>query len=217
MIYSGSTPVDGVYIGDRAVSAVYQGSAKIWPPDDGGGEPQPPQYAFYDNFERTTIGPDWQGSGGLIDAGALKKNTTPGSADYWTTRQFDTDDLDVTVTLGPIADWQQPVSIMLGSPAQYIYAEFSKSSGVFGAYDGSAWHILHDYGALPWAVGDTVRVIRSGTTVTMYRNGGEVGTVTTSVALGTAFRHVGLSVRMAENLFVKWYGPTIDAVGVNPQ
>lgn len=215
MIYSGSTPVAGVYLGDRPVSAVYRGSSKIWPPDTP-GEPTPPTYAFYDDFERATIGSDWQGSGGVIDNGALKKSTTAGNADYWTTRQFDTDDLDVTVTLGPIGDRQQPISVLLGSSAQYIYVEFSQSSGVLGAYDGSTWNILHDYGAISWAEGDTLRVIRSGTTVTMYRNGAEVSTVTTSVALGTAFRRVGLTVRMAENFFTKWYGPTVDAIGVNP-
>lgn len=214
-IYAGATPVTGVYIGATPVTAVYQGTVKIWPPDTTNPPDPVPTYKFYDDFNRTTIGPDWTGSGGLIDAGALKKNNTNGSADYWTARTFDTDDLDVTAVLGPVTDPAQLAWIMLGSPSAYVYVEFSRNVGVIGDYNGTSWVARSNFGAIPWTTGDTIRVTRSGSTVTVYRNGAVVATGVSSVARGTAYRRVGLSVRRASNFFGTYYGPTFDSVGVN--
>lgn len=211
MINLGTKTVSAVYAGTKLVSAVYQGSVKVWPTDT---TPPGPTYVFFDDFERATIGTAWTGSGALIESGVLKKNTAAGSADIWTAQSFATDDIDVTAILGPIQDSQQKAAILIGSTAQNVYLEFSKTSGVLGAYNGTTWTTLSNFGGLAWAPGDEVRLVRSGTTITAYRNGSVIATGTSSVARGTAYRKVALSVKMAIN-FVRFYGPTFDSVGIN--
>lgn len=210
MIYLGGIEISEIYIGTERPAAIYVGTEKIWPSDT---EPAP-SWDFFDDFNRTAIGTAWTGSGGLIDAGVLKKNTTPGSADYWTVQQFSSDDLTVRATLGPIADAQQKAAILIGSTAQNIYVEFSKQAGIVGAYNGTTWSTLINFGAIAWAAGDVIEVRRRGTSITVLRNGTQIASASSSVAIGSAHRRVALSVKMAENFFVKWYGPTFDDVGI---
>lgn len=207
-IYLGDQPPSAIYLGVQPVSAIYLGDQKIWPtstPD--------PVYTFYDDFNRTTIGAAWTGAGAVIVNGELKKNATNGSADYYTATQFATDDLDVTAVVGTVTDPAQRASILLGSPAQYIYAEVSANGGIIGDYNGSVWTTRANVPA-GLASGDTLRLRRQGTTVTLSRNGTTIATATSSVALGPSFRRVGLSVRRDSNVLGTYYGPTWTSVGV---
>lgn len=210
MIYLGGTEISEIYIGTERPAAIYVGTEKIWPTDT---EPAP-SWDFFDDFNRAAIGTAWTGSGGLIDAGVLKKNTVAGSADYWTAQQFSSDDLTVRATLGPIQDAAQKAAILIGSTAQNIYVEFSKQAGILGAYNGTTWSTLTNFGAIAWAAGDVIEMRRRGTTISVLRNGTQIASASSSAAIGSAHRRVALSVRMGENFFVKWYGPTFDEVGI---
>lgn len=219
MIYLGGTEISGsdIYIGTERPAAIYVGTEQIWPTDT---EPAP-SWDFFDDFERTSIGSAWTGSGGLIAGTApnrhLKKNTSAGSADYWTVQQFSSDDLTVRATLGPVDDLQQRASVILGSPAQYVYIEFSKSGGQIGDYNGTSWTQRASVPVLSWAAGDVIEVRRRGTTISVLRNGTQIASGSSSIAIGSAYRRVALSVRMAVNLFVNWYGPTFDDVGIRAE
>lgn len=213
-LYIGPDEVSAVYIGGTLASAVYIGDVKIWPT---GGAPVE-SWDFVDDFERTSIGTtDWTGSGALIAGTApyryLRKNSTAGSADYWTTRQFASDDLELEGLIGPIMDLQQVAAIIFGSPSRYVALEFSKSNTKAFAYDGSGWPLLRDFGAIPWAEGDLIRLKRSGSTFTLYRNGTSLGTFTSAEGMGPTHRRVGINVRMALNV-ISWYGPTWDKVSM---
>lgn len=213
-IYIGPDEVSAVYIGDTLASAVYIGDVKIWPT----GAPPGESWDFVDDFERTSIGTtDWTGSGGLITGTApnrhLKKNTSAGSADYWTTQQFASDDLEAEGLIGPIHDSQQVGGIIFGSSSRYVALEFSKNNTKAIAYNGSTWTTLRDYGTIPWAEGDLIRLKRSGSTFTLYRNGTSLGTFTSSVGIGTTHRRVALNVRAAVNIIL-WYGPTWNKISI---
>lgn len=213
MIYLGGTEISEIYIGTERPAAIYVGTEKIWPTDS---EPAP-SWDFFDDFERASIGSAWTGSGGLIAGTApnrhLKKNTSSGSADYWTAQQFSSDDLTVRATLGPVADPQQKAAILLGSTAQNIYVEFSQQTGIIGAYNGTSWSTLNNFGAIAWAAGDVIEVRRRGTTISVLRNGTQIASASSSVAIGSAYRRVALSVK-ANNVFIVFYGPTFDDVGI---
>lgn len=213
MIYLGGTEISEIYIGTQKPAAIYVGTEKIWPTDT---EPAP-VWDFFDDFERTSIGSAWNGSGALIEAGTLKKNTVAGGADYWTTQQFSSDDLTVRATLGPVQDAQQKAAILIGSTAQNFYIEFSKQTGIVGAYNGTSWSTLNNFGAIAWAAGDVIEVRRRGTTISVLRNGTQIASASSSVAIGSSYRRVALTVRMGENFFTKWYGPTFDDVGIKAE
>lgn len=213
-IYIGPDEVSAVYIGGTLASAVYIGDVKIWPT----GTPPGESWDFEDDFERSSIGTtDWTGSGGLIAGTApnryLRKNSSAGSADYWTTRQFASDDLEAEGLIGPIMDLQQVAAIIFGSSSRYVALEFSKSVTKAFAYNGSSWPLLRDFGAIPWAEGDLIRLKRSGSTFTLYRNGTSLGTFTSSEGMGPTHRRVALNVRMALNV-ISWYGPTWNKISI---
>lgn len=210
MISIGGTEISEIYIGTERPAAIYVGTEKIWPTDT---EPAP-VWDFFDDFNRTAIGSAWTGSGGLIADGALKKNTSSGSADYWTAQQFSSDDLTVRATLGPVTDAQQKAAILIGSTAQNIYVEFSKQTGILGAYNGTSWSTLVNFGAIAWAAGDVIEVRRRGTTITVLRNGTTIATASSSVAIGSAHRRVALSVKANTVFIATFYGPTFDEVGI---
>lgn len=211
MIYLGGTEISEIYIGTERPSAIYVGTEKIWPTDT---EPAP-SWDFFDDFNRTAIGSAWTGSGGLIDNGALKKNSSSGSADYWTAQQFSSDDFTIETVLGPVTDPQQKAAILIGSSAQNIYVEFSQRTGIIGAYNGSSWSTLNNFGAIAWAEGDVIRVERIGSAIRLYRNSSLIASATSSVALGAAHRRVGLSVKADRVIIVTFYGPTFDSIGIN--
>lgn len=190
----------------RVIRRVTLDGVQIWP-----------SWAFFDDFERSTIGTAWTGSGALIEAGYLKKDNTNGSADYWTSQQFVGDDLYVRTVLGPIRDSQQRAVILLGSTGTSVYVEFSKRGGVLGDYDGRARTTRATIPSLALATGDVMEVSRVGTTVTLKRNGATVTTATSTQGRGAGNRRVGLSVRRDSNIFGKYYGPTFDEVGVRVQ
>lgn len=212
-IYIGPDEVSAVYVGDTLASAVYVGDVKIWPT----GAPPVESWDFVDDFERTTIGSAWTGSGAIIAGTApnrhLKKNSTAGSSDYWTTEQFASDDLEAEGLIGPIADLNQPAAIIFGSTSRYVAVEFSLAGTKAIHYDGQGWPLLRDFGVIGWAEGDLIRLKRSGSTFTLYRNGSSLGTFTSSEGIGSAYRRVGLNVRMARNI-ITWYGPTWDRISI---
>ena len=199
-----------IYAGNKPIKEVYAGSSKVWSRES---------WDFFDDFERSSIGSDWQGSGGLIDGAApnrhLKKNTSAGNTTYWTTRQFDGDDFVVEALLGPVQDAQQVGSILWGNPNEYVFVEFSKSgNNIIGDYNGSAWTTRATLPAQQWAEGDIIRVERTGTTVRAFRNGAPLATGTSTLGRGAGNRRMALGVRMALNFFIRWYGPTFDEVRV---
>lgn len=207
-IYTGSHPIKGVYAGSHPIKEVYAGSRLVWAAKT---------WDWIDDFERASIGTAWTGSGALITGTApnryLRKNTAAGSADLWTAQQFSTDDIEVEAVLGPVPDAQQRAAIMLGSSAQNIYVEFGQQFGIIGDYNGSAWTTRTTFGGRTWAQGDIINVRRSFNTITVSRNGSEIATATSTVAKGTNFRRVALSVKMAVNIFA-FYGPGFDTVKI---
>lgn len=194
-------PADGSPV--KTIKRVTRDGVQIWP-----------SWAFFDDFQRTTIGTAWTGSGALIESGYLKKNNTNGSADYWTAQTFTGDDRTVRVVLGPIQDSQQRASILLGSSASYVFVEFSKSGGVIGDYDGYAWNNRADVPSMALLTGDVLELTRVGTSLVLKRNDVTVVTASSSQGRGTAHRRVALSVRRNSNVFGTYYGPTFDSVGV---
>lgn len=204
----GSEEPQEVRLGGTPVREVYLGSELLWPTE---------QWDFFDDFERSTVGSAWQGSGGVIAGTApnrhLKKNTSAGSTSYWTSQQFDGDDFVAEALLGPVQDAQQAGSILWGNPQEYLYVEFSKTANnLIGDYNGSVWTRRADLPAQSWGEGDVIRVERTGTTVRVSRNGTLLATATSTLARGVGKRRFGLSVRMDLNFFVRWYGPTFDEV-----
>lgn len=206
----GGDPISNVYLGGSQVSGIYLGSKEIWTSRF---------WDFEDDFERSSIGSAWQGSGGLIAGTApnrhLKKNNTAGSADYWSVQQFDGDDFVIEVTLGPVLDSQQPASILWGTTNEYVYVEFSKSGpNLIGDYDGRAWNTRASLPQQSWTEGDILRVERTGNVVIVFRNGSLLASAISNFARGVGKRRAGLSVRMDKNFLLSWYGPTYDEVRV---
>lgn len=212
-IYIGPDEVSAVYIGGALASAVYVGDVKIWPT----GAPPGESWDFVDDFERTSIGSAWSGSGGVIAGTApnrhLKKSSSAGSADYWTTTQFASDDLEAEGLIGPIGDPQGVAAIIFGSSSRYVAVEFSAVGTKAFHYDGQGWPLLRDYGAIGWTEGDLIRLKRSGSTFTLYRNGSSLGTFTSSEGMGPTHRRVALNVRMQVTI-IPWYGPTWDRISI---
>lgn len=202
----GSDEPREAFVGADPVREVYLGADLLWPTD---------VWDFHDDFERTSIGSAWTGSGGVIDNGALKKNTTAGNTTYWTVQQFDGDDFVVEALLGPVQDSQQAGSILWGTSNDYVFVEFSKSgNNLIGDYNGSVWSTRATLPARQWDAGDVIRVERTGTTVRAFRNGALLATGTSSLGRGAGKRRMALGVRMALNFFIRWYGPTFDEVRV---
>ena len=197
-----------MYVGSTPVKAVYVGADKVWPPDT-----PTPTARFIDDFERADIGAAWTGTGAIISTGMLKKGAGTGSADLWTSQQFDTDDLDVTVTVGDVTD-SIPSSILIGSPAAYVYVEFGTGTTQIGQYDGVGWTILATAPAQAWAKGDTVRLARNGQQLALYRNGAQIATATSAAGIGATHRRVALSVRSRTVFLSTYYSPLIDKVVV---
>ena len=209
-IFPGGNKVGALHVGSRPMGAVYAGSRKVW---------ESVSWDFVDDFERSSIGAAWQGSGGVIAGTApnrhLKKNTSAGSTDYWTAQQFGGDDFVVEALLGPVQDSQQAGSIIWGTSNEYVFVEFSKSgNNVVGDYNGSVWATRATLPAQQWDAGDVIRVERTGTTVRAFRNGTLLATGTSSLGRGAGKRRMALGVRMALNFFIRWYGPTFDEVRV---
>lgn len=206
----GGDPVSNVYLGDSQVSGIYLGSKEIWTSRF---------WDFEDDFERSSIGSAWQGSGGVIAGTApnrhLKKNNSVGSTNYWTVQQFGGDDFVVEALLGPVLDSQQAASIMWGTTNEYVYVEFSKTrSNIIGDYDGWAWNTRASLPQQSWTEGDIIRVERTGNVVNVFRNGSLLASAISNVARGVGKRRLALSVRMDKNYLLSWYGPTYDEVRV---
>ena len=206
----GGSPVSNVYLGDSQVSGIYLGSQEIWTSR---------YWDFEDDFERSSIGSAWQGSGAVIAGTApnrhLKKNNTAGSADYWSVQQFGGDDFVIEALIGPVLDSQQAGSISWGTTNEYIFIEFSKTkSNIIGDYNGRAWNTRASLPQQQWAEGDVIRVERTGTTVSVFRNGSLLASATSTLARGVGKRRLALSVRMDKNFLLSWYGPTFDEVRV---
>ena len=202
--------IGSIFVGSQPVAEVYRGADLVWSAQS---------WDFFDDFERSTIGSAWQGSGGLIAGTApnrhLKKNTSAGGATYWTAHEFDGDDMVVEALLGPVQDAQQRASILLGGPNSHVYVEFSRTgNNMIGDYNGSTWTSRADLPAQSWGEGDVIRVERVGGNVSVYRNGTRLVGAITQEGRGAGRRRLGLSVHMALNFFVRWYGPTFDEVRV---
>lgn len=195
-----------IYVGNKPIKEVYAGSSKVWSRES---------WDFFDDFERSSIGSAWQGSGGLIDGGALKKNTTAGTARYMINQRFDSDDITVEVVIGTTQDRVQPATILIGDPpdGDFVALTFSKDRFHAFGFDGG-WPGYGDFPTQPLDDGDKITLSRKGTQFTVFYNDSQVGTFTTALARGAGYRRVGVEVKMALNFFVRWYGPTIDAIRV---
>lgn len=198
--------VGSIHAGNKPIKEVYAGSSKVWSRET---------WDFFDDFERSSIGSAWQGSGGLIENGALKKNTTAGTARYMINQRFDSDDLTVEVVIGTTQDREQPGVILIGDPPNGDFVALSFSKNRFNAFgfDGG-WPGFGDFPTQPLDDGDKITLSRKGTQFTVLYNDIQVGTFTTALARGAGYRRVGVEVKMALNFFIQWYGPTIDAIRV---
>ena len=203
----GSHNIKEIVYGNQQIKEVYLGNQLVWR--------KAPAWFFEDDFERTTLGANWNpASGALISAGELKKNNSNGSSDNWTAMTFPTDDLHVVTTLGTVTDPAQRSSIVLGSPSQYVYCEFSKNGGIIGDYDGWAWSDRTTIPSLTIVNGSTVEVTRLGTTIRFIVNGVVRATATSSQGIGSSHRKVNLSVRRNSNIFGTYYSPTFEDVKI---
>ena len=207
--YEGGTGIGGVYAGSQPIASVYVGSSPVW---------QSQSWDFSDDFERSTIGSAWSGSGGLIENGALKKNTTAGTARYIINQRFDSDDITVEVVIGTTADRAQPATILIGDPpdGDFVALQFSKDRIHAFGFDGG-WPGYGDFPTQPLDDGDKVTLSRKGTQFRVLYNDAQIGTFTSGLARGAGYRRVGVEVKMALNFFIRWYGPTIDAMRVRAE
>ena len=198
--------IGSIFVGSQPVAEVYRGADLVWSAQS---------WDFFDDFERSTIGSAWQGSGGVIVDGALKKNTSAGTARYMINQRFDSDDLTVEVVIGTTQDRAQPAVILIGDPpdGDFVALSFSKDRFHAFGFDGG-WPGYGDFPAQPLADGDKITLSRTGTQFTVLYNGTQIGTFTSGIARGAGYRRVGVEVNMALNFFVRWYGPTIDEVRV---
>lgn len=202
----GSDEPREVRLGSAPVREVYLGAELLWPTD---------VWDFQDDFERSTIGSAWTGSGGLIEDGALKKNTTAGTARYMINRRFDSDDLTVEVVIGTTDDRVQAGVILIGDPpdGDFVALSFSKERFHAFGFDGG-WPGYGELPLQPLADGDKITLTREGTQFTVLYNDNQIGTFTSALARGANYRRVGVEVKMALNFFIRWYGPTFDEVRV---
>ena len=205
-IFPGGMDLSGIQVGQTPVKEVWAGDQLVY---------QLQQWTFADDFNRSTIGSAWTGSGGVIENGALKKNTTAGTARYTINQTFSTDDLTVEVTIGTTADRVQSGTIIMGDPdGDFVALTFSKERFHAFGFDRGGWPSYGDFPTQPLDDGDKITLSRSGTWFTVSYNGNVVGTFSTGLARGPNFRKVAVEVKMAVNFFVRWYGPTLDAVKV---
>lgn len=212
-INAGGLNVSKIYAGAVEVKEVYVGSSLVW-----SGE----RWDFVDDFERASVGTiDWSGSGGLIEGSSpnryLKKNTATGSADYWTTKWFSTENIEVRTVLGPVDSGDVRAAIMIGNPTStYVYVEFQASGGTLSHYTGAAWQQFAPVSAKPggYTAGDVVVLKRTGTLVEFIVNGTVLGSGNSTWGRGLGARQVALSVRASNVFFVNRYGPTFDEVKI---
>lgn len=213
-IFVGGQPPLAVYLGGSPVTAIYRGNSLIWPPDTG---PDPtPVWDFYDDFERATLGTNWVGTGAVIYQGTLRKSTTQGNARVWINQTFDSDDIEVEVTIGTTMDAVQLGEILIGSGVandDYVRLLFSKNSLRADQWTGS-FTTIETFSSQPLDDGDVINLRRIGQDFTVTYNGTVVGTFSSSVAMGADYRRVALAVNMDNNFFVNWFGPTFDDVAV---
>ena len=207
--YEGGTGIGGVYAGSHPIASVYVGSSPVWSAQS---------WDFVDLFERSTIGSAWSGSGGLIENGALKKNTTAGTGRYIINQRFDSDDITVEVVIGTTQDRAQPAVILIGDPpdGHFVALQFSKDRFHAFGFDGG-WPSYGDFPAQPLDDGDKVTLSRKGTQFKVLYNDTQIGTFTSALARGASYRRVGIEVKMDMNFFIRWYGPTIDAMRVRAE
>lgn len=213
-IFVGDQEPQAIYLGGSLVSEIYKGDEKIWPI---WSDPDPqPEWDFFDDFERASLGADWVGTGAVIHEGTLRKSTSSGTSRNWTNRTFDSDDIEVEVTIGTTMDNQQLGIILIGSGVandDYVMLEFSKQTMRVRTWTG----VFSNVATLPTQTlsdGAVINLRRRGNDFTVTYDGGVIGTFTSAVALGADYRRVALTVNMATNFFVNWYGPTFDDVGV---
>lgn len=190
------------------IGSIWEGTASgynlIWQP-----------WYFKDDFNRTTIGPDWDSDGkSMISGGALQKNTSNGSSDNWTARSFPTDDLLVETTIATANDANQRSAISLGGPNRYVFCEFSKNGGVIGDYDGTSWNNRANIPSLPIGPTDVIVVRRWGTSISFLYNGTVRATATSTQGRGPEYRRVNLSVRRDSNIFGTYYSPSFTDVKI---
>lgn len=211
-IHFGGSKIGQVFFGSQPIKEVYAGSQLVWSAE---------KWDFEDDFERALIGSDWSGSGGVIAGSApnrhLKKNTSAGSADYWTVRQFDTDDIEVETVLGPVDVGHVRAAILVGNPqGTYIYVEYQANGGTLSHYTGSQWQQFAPVSAKPggYTQGDVVVLKRTGTLVEFIVNGQVLGSGTSTHGRGVGSRRVALSVRSLVEFFIPRYGPTYDRVRI---
>lgn len=203
----GSHNIKEIVYGSQQIKEVYQGDQLVWR--------KPPAWFFEDDFNRTSLGSNWNpASGAILTGGMLKKNNSNGSSDNWTAMTFPTDDLHVRTVLGEVTDPGQRSSIALGSPSQYVYVEFSRNGGVIGDFDGWSWVIRSSIPSLSLSSGSVVEVSRLGTTFRFIVDGVVRATAISSQAIGTSYRRVNLSVRRASDFFRTYYSPTFDEVKI---
>lgn len=207
-VYGGSLGIGAVNAGGYPIASIYAGSQLVWSAET---------WDFHDDFERSSIGSAWTGSGGVIAGSApnryLRKNTTAGSADYWTAQQFTSDDIEVLAKIGVVGDVSQLAAVVYGNSNQYVSIEFSQSAMRAVTYNGSTWSTVYTFVSQYWDQGDTLRIRRTGNVFQVWRNGTLLGSFSTSIARGVTYRRVALNVRMAVNIF-SWYGPGFDDVRI---
>lgn len=193
--------------GSQSISEVYLGAKKIWPP-----------YTLVDHFTSST-GAGWTISGTRPTFGTYGTavESGNGNADVWSSGDvMSTHRSRVEHLIYHTTDLQQNNSILMGGPGQYIYGEYRVNGWLMGYYDGSRWVGMGSGGAYGLTSGSVVALERvSDTSVRFLHNGTVLGTGTMPSNVARGLR-VGFTVKAAQNFFVWWRSPAIDAIRVVP-
>lgn len=209
-IHRAGREVSAIYHGSRAIKEVYHGSRKVWSGVD----------TFFDDFERSSVGPNWETQSGAGITGTAPNRyvartaNAAGQSNMWIRRNFEYKNIEVEVTIPGGHDRNQATSIIIGEQdVLYYYIEFTNNRYVLGEYDGVRWTNMRTIGTRTFSAGDRVGLkYVNGTLTTWHNNSSWVNTP--SFELPIANRKVGFTFRSDRVFIANFISPGLDDVTI---
>lgn len=207
----GSKPVTAMYVGSQPIQAVYRGATKLWP-----------SYRVIDNFQSAAVTQSiWTITG--VTPTLATFNTAieagNGKGDGWTKQDVMVTPFDkVEHVIYRTTDSAQRNSLLIGSPSEYYYLEYSVNDWILGYYDGRVWSIKARGGSYGLTAGSRVALHRNSSTQVQALHNDVVlgtGTIPSTSVMGPGNLRTGWSLRAAQNFFVWWRSPAIDDILVH--